>query len=176
MPFMSWSHGAVSRLQNGKKRSWRTDRREAARKTKPLEVNKRMMLPGHDLQHLMEQYTLSRRFARRFPRVQLRVAYPGSDHRTWNGMEKKERMFRCFSAKCALALGQQAAWISFTIFLFVPMAIVCQQKTSSKLAPSTSWFWLWKSGKGTSTTDRNRSKAKLPWRFDFCIVRSLLIL
>lgn len=55
-----------------------------------------MMVPGRDLQHLMEQYTLSRRFARRFPRVQLRVAYPGSDHRTWNGTEKKRS--GCFAA------------------------------------------------------------------------------
>ena len=102
-----------------RRKSWRTDdknsRREAARKTTAWNQQTYDRTTSW-FTAFMEQYTLSCRFARRFPRVQLRVAYPGSDHRTWNGMEKKEGMFRGFSAKGALALGQQAAWVIFANF------------------------------------------------------------
>lgn len=100
-----------------------------------------MMVPGRDLQHLMEQYTLSRRFARRFPRVQLRVAYPGSDHRTWNGMEKKKgadvsrlQCKVCLSTRATSSLDQ------FYHFSLRSHGDSLWAETSSKLAPSTSWF------------------------------------
>lgn len=86
------------------------------------------MVPGRDLQHLMEEYTLSRRFARRFPRVQLRVAYPGSDHRTWNGTEKKGADVSLLQCKVCLSTRVTSGLDQFCHFLFVPMAIVCRQK------------------------------------------------